>query len=694
MANHSKYPLAIHIFFILKQKVLLLRRYNTGYEDGRYSVVAGHVEYGESILSAAKREIKEEVGVDVEIEHLHICGSMHRKSDDERLDYFAYVEKWNGNLNNVEPAKCDKLIWVDYNDLPSNTIPYIKRAIELTINSDFKNIWYEEFGWNSSQYLESVNINSILRNRGLGNNIEFFNSNVQAALKKLYVVDQSFQHKDFNSWTSFINPLILQNYIVIGTPIIHNINSDSKKLLSACSVINLPVYKGEIDYIQLKQRLLEHLKMGIGVGLDLSMTLYPHKEVSKIDSLLNDLEEDILISTKRPIALMITLSDSHPRLKDFIGCRMDKNWEKTKLNTSIFISSQESLYKNIDDISNAIFISGEPGLLFSERINVDNSTPQWEYTCTAPCAEVAMSSNDVCHFCYLNICRFINLETQSFNFDLFDDCVSHTVRLLDDVVEFSLLSDGPEKNLIKEKRRIGIGIMGFATALIYLGIKYDSKEGVEFAKKLCEHMQFVSKKASCELSKERGPFPAFFRSKYRDKLWIDKKLSFEYFNEYDVENLKNEILVFGLRNAATIAFPPTGTSSRICAVSQSFEPYMHFYNEYMGTKYVPSILTNYISKKYKRDAGELISQILRDEVDCTRFSEFVTIKDISVYWQIQYTKIFQDLSDGSASKTVILNDNVSIDTIKGILIQSDVDGLKGISVFKIGSDKRSVNDDC
>jgi len=691
---HYKYPLAIHVIFVKDDLILLLRRFNTGYEDGRYSLVAGHIEYGESIVSAAKREIKEEVGIDVNIENVHICGSMHRKSDDERIDYFAFVDKWNGRIHNAEPNKCDELIWVDCKNLPTNTIPYIKRAIELTIYNGFKSIWYEEFGWNTYQFIETSHISSIINNRGLGDDLNAFNSNVKTALYKLYEVDEEFFDKGFDDWKDRINTFVSNHYLVIGTPIIQNIISDRKKLLSACSVLNLPVYNGEIDYMLLKQSLLKHLRLGIGVGIDLSLTNSPHNEVAKIDSLLNEIEEQIRLVTKRPVALMITLNDSHPQIKNFISCRKAKDWKRTKLNTSIFISSNKSLNDNIDAISEAIFVSGEPGLLFSERINSDNSTPQWEYTCTAPCAEIAMSSNDVCHFCYLNISQFVNQETQDFNFVLFDECVFQTVRLLDDVVEFSLLSNDPEKILIKEKRRIGIGIMGFATALILMGIKYDSLEGLAFAKKLCEHMQFASKRASCELSKERGSFPAFPESKYLNKSWVDKKFSFEYISESNVEKLMNDIFAFGLRNAATIAFPPTGTSSRICCVSQSFEPYLHLYNEFMNQAYVPAILTNYIYKKYRNDAGELISQMLRDEVDCTRFPEFVTIKDVSAYWQIQYTKIFQRLSDGSASKTVILSENVSMGTIKEVIIQSDADGLKGISIFKLGSNKQNSDDEC
>ena len=77
----SKFPVAVHIFFLRGERVLLLRRYNTGYQDGRYSVVAGHVDGGETVTRAAVREAKEEVDVDLQPENLRVVGVMHRNSD-------------------------------------------------------------------------------------------------------------------------------------------------------------------------------------------------------------------------------------------------------------------------------------------------------------------------------------------------------------------------------------------------------------------------------------------------------------------------------------------------------------------------------------------------------------------------------------------------------------------------------------
>ena len=135
---------AVHLFFIRENKILLLRRYNTGYQDGMFSVVAGHLDGGEFVTSAASREAKEEADLTILEDDIDVIGIMHRFSDDERIDFFVNVRKWEGEIKNMEPDKCDLLEWFDIDDLPENIIPYIKRAI-----NNFKNsVHFDEFNEN------------------------------------------------------------------------------------------------------------------------------------------------------------------------------------------------------------------------------------------------------------------------------------------------------------------------------------------------------------------------------------------------------------------------------------------------------------------------------------------------------------------------------------------------------------------
>lgn len=144
-------PVTIHLFFIKNDEILLLRRYNTGYEDGNYSVVAGHLDGGETVKEAAIREVKEEAGVDVKEENVEIVGVMHRKAGDERVDFFAVVKDWSGEIQNLEPHKCDDLRFFSLNNLPPNVIPYISKAIK-----NYKeNRWFDSFGWEEKKFVSN-----------------------------------------------------------------------------------------------------------------------------------------------------------------------------------------------------------------------------------------------------------------------------------------------------------------------------------------------------------------------------------------------------------------------------------------------------------------------------------------------------------------------------------------------------------
>ena len=139
----ATFPVTVHLFFFRENKVLLLRRFNTGFRDGEYSVPAGHLDGGETVIAAAAREAEEEIGVRIDEKDTIFSSVMHRIEGDERIDFFVHVHKWQGEPFNAEPEKCDHLCWADVDQLPANTIPYVRRAIENHLNA----IQFDEFGW-------------------------------------------------------------------------------------------------------------------------------------------------------------------------------------------------------------------------------------------------------------------------------------------------------------------------------------------------------------------------------------------------------------------------------------------------------------------------------------------------------------------------------------------------------------------
>lgn len=136
-------PVAVHLLLVEDESILLLRRHNTGYEDGNYSLVAGHIEGGEDLKSAMIREAREEAGIELSRSNLDVVGVVHFKGDAEYVHFFLKASDWSGEVTNMEPDKCDDLSWFGIDDLPTNTIPYIRHAIENYRNG----IWFGSLGW-------------------------------------------------------------------------------------------------------------------------------------------------------------------------------------------------------------------------------------------------------------------------------------------------------------------------------------------------------------------------------------------------------------------------------------------------------------------------------------------------------------------------------------------------------------------
>ena len=134
MDMRARFPATVHLFFLRNNQILLLRRSNTGFRDGEYSVPAGHLDGGETVLQAGIREAKEEVGVDLREADMVFSTVMHRIEDDERVDFFIQVREWEGQPFNAEPEKCDDVRWVEIDALPNNTVPYVRQALENHLN--------------------------------------------------------------------------------------------------------------------------------------------------------------------------------------------------------------------------------------------------------------------------------------------------------------------------------------------------------------------------------------------------------------------------------------------------------------------------------------------------------------------------------------------------------------------------------
>lgn len=147
----QRFKLIPAVYLVLKQdnSLLLLRRYNTGYQDGNYSLIAGHLDGDESLTCALAREAQEEAGImvvpgDLTLVHLmHLRSEIPDSTDDERLTFYFMTERFTGVLCNAEPHKCDDFGWFRCDQLPHNIIPHVRQALDHIAHR----IPYSEFGW-------------------------------------------------------------------------------------------------------------------------------------------------------------------------------------------------------------------------------------------------------------------------------------------------------------------------------------------------------------------------------------------------------------------------------------------------------------------------------------------------------------------------------------------------------------------
>ncbi len=135
---------AVYLIPIKNGKVLLSRRFKTGWMDGKYSLIAGHLDGNESVFDSMTREAFEEVGIKVSKKDLKPVKVVHHKEPDtEYMDFFFTTDKWNGEPRIMEPDKCDDLNWFPIDNLPENILPHVRRVIETYKN----NIPFFEYGW-------------------------------------------------------------------------------------------------------------------------------------------------------------------------------------------------------------------------------------------------------------------------------------------------------------------------------------------------------------------------------------------------------------------------------------------------------------------------------------------------------------------------------------------------------------------
>ena len=120
------------VYLVLEKdgKILMAKRKNTGYQDGNYSLVSGHLDGGESATEALIREVQEEAGIRLKENDLKVVYVLHRLGDREYIDIYMKTDHWEGEIKNMEPEKCEELKWFPKDNLPENTVPEVRVVLE------------------------------------------------------------------------------------------------------------------------------------------------------------------------------------------------------------------------------------------------------------------------------------------------------------------------------------------------------------------------------------------------------------------------------------------------------------------------------------------------------------------------------------------------------------------------------------
>ena len=319
--------------------------------------------------------------------------------------------------------------------------------------------------------------------------------------------------------------------------------------------------------------------------------------------------------------------------------------------------------------------TGDPGLVFVDRINRDNAVPTvGRIEATNPCGEVPLLPNESCNLGSLNLARLA--ADGDVDWELLRATVRLLTRFLDDVIDVNRYPTPEVERATRATRKIGVGVMGLAELLAELGIPYDSDEAIELASSIARTVRDEATRASEELAAERGPFPLFEES------------------------------VFGRngspprRNAQLVALAPTGTISIIAGTTSGIEPMfaLAYTRNVLGTRLVEvSPVFERVARERSFYSDELVREVelsggvranVRVPDDVRRV--FATALEVAPEWHLRMQAAFQRFTDAAVSKTINLPASASVEDVKAIYLDAWRADLKGITIYRYGSKESQV----
>ena len=328
-----------------------------------------------------------------------------------------------------------------------------------------------------------------------------------------------------------------------------------------------------------------------------------------------------------------------------------------------------------DEIVASAWETGDPGLIFIDRINRANPTPLiGSFESTNPCGEQPLLPFEACVLGSMNLSKYV--RGKEIDFATLDSDVATAVRFLDDTIDTSIYPLPAIERMHKGNRKIGLGVMGWADLLILLGIPYNHPDAFALARKVMKFVSDSSKKASLDLADQRGVFPNFAGS------------------VFDAPGMPR------VRNATTTTIAPTGTLATIADCSSGIEPLFAIaYRRLVLDTALDEVNGHFV--RIARERG-FFSEALMQEVrkrgnlkgmrdvpaDVRRL--FRTALEIPPEDHIEMQAAFQEYTDNAVSKTINLPTRSTQDDVARAYLLAYRKGLKGITVFRYGAKKGTL----
>ncbi len=352
-----------------------------------------------------------------------------------------------------------------------------------------------------------------------------------------------------------------------------------------------------------------------------------------------------------------------------------------------------------DEIVERAWKTGDPGLIFIDRINdsPSNPVPSLEtIESTNPCGEQPLAPWDACNLGSINLGKFVLADGSGVDFDNLKRVTRLAVHFLDNVVQTNPYTLRQIYDEVHANRRIGLGVMGWADMLFKLKIAYNSDQALDLAEKVMQFINDEGHKMSEELSLARGPFPNWIHSIYADK----KSSAFKARpDSYAYEGGKM------VRNSTVTTIAPTGTISIIGDCSSGIEPvfalaYIHKAKG-AGDEYRTLTIANKTFEEISQREGfwseDLAKKVLEhgsvagvDDVPENWQKVFITAPEIDPVTHVKMQAAFQKYTDNGVSKTINLPNSATVEDVRTAYMMAYETGCSGITIYRDGSKSTQV----